>query len=86
MIQSGDERLTRGMQVNDEDLAQPILAYLAGRPQAMDGVEGIARWWILQQQVLVNVSTVARVLRRLTNMGLLEELGEGEQRRYCLKV
>ena len=72
--------------MNDEDLAQSILAYLAGRPQAIDGVEGIAQWWISQQQVRVIVSTLARVLRRLTDMGLLEELGEGEQRRYRRKA
>jgi Fe2+ or Zn2+ uptake regulation protein len=71
--------------MNDEDVAQVILAYLAEHPQAMDSVEGIAQWWIMRQQIRVKATTVTRVLQGLTEQGLVEELGDGEQRRYRLK-
>jgi Fe2+ or Zn2+ uptake regulation protein len=69
----------------DEEVAEAILGYLAEHPQAMDTVEGIAQWWIMRQQVRVTATTVARVLRELTERGLLQEIGDGEQRRYRLK-
>ncbi len=71
--------------MNDEEVAESILAYLAEHPQAMDTVEGIAQWWIMRQQVRVNVTTLARVLQGLADKGLLEQIGDGEQRRYRLK-
>jgi Fe2+ or Zn2+ uptake regulation protein len=72
--------------VNDEEVAQSILAYLAEHPQAMDSVEGIAHWWITRQQIRVNVTTLTRVLRGLADRGLLEELGDEGQRRYRRKA
>ncbi len=71
--------------MNDEEVAEAVLAYLAEHPQAMDSAEGIAQWWIMRQQVRESATTVTRVLRRLAEKGLLEELGEGEHRRYRLK-
>jgi len=71
--------------VNDEQVAQSILGYLAEHPQAMDTVEGIAQWWIMRQQIRVNVTTLMRVVEELAEKGLLEELGVGEQRLYRLK-
>jgi hypothetical protein len=71
--------------VNDEQVAESILAYLAEHPQAMDSVEGIAQWWIMRQQIRVNVTKLMQVLGELTERGLVEELGEGEQRRYRLR-
>ncbi len=71
--------------MNDDELAQAILAYLAEHPQAMDSVEGIAQWWIMRQQVRVNVMRLTQVLRQLAENGFVEEIGEGEQRRYRLR-
>ena len=71
--------------MNDEAVAQAIVSYLAECPLAMDSPEGITRWWIARQQVRVSATTVTRVLRGLTEQGVLEELGEDEQRRYRLK-
>ncbi len=85
MLRSQDESLTWGSNVNDEEVAQAILGYLAESPQAMDTVEGIAQWWIMRQQVRVTTTTVTRVLRELSGRGLLEEFGEGKQRWYRLK-
>lgn len=69
----------------DEEVAQDILGYLAEHPQAMDTAEGIAEWWIMRQQIRVNVTRLTRVLRGMTERGQLEEIGTGEQRRYRLK-
>jgi len=74
-----------GLYVKNEEVAQSILAYLAEHPQAMDSVEGIAQWWIMRQQVRVNVMKLTQVLRQLVESGLVEEIGEGEQRRYRLR-
>ena len=71
--------------MNDKEAAQAILAYLAEHPQAMDSVEGIAQWWLMRQQIRVNVMKLTQVLGELTERGLVEEIGEGEQRRYRLK-
>ena len=74
-----------GLYVKNEEVAQSILAYLAEHPQAMDSVEGIAQWWIMRQQIRVNVMKLTQVLRQLVESGLVEEIGEGEQRRYRLR-
>ena len=74
-----------GLYVKNEEVAQSILAYLAEHPQAMDSVEGIAQWWIMRQQVRVNVMKLTQVLRQLVESGLVEEIGEREQRRYRLR-
>ncbi len=72
---------------HEEKLAEAILEYLAAHPQASDTLEGIAEWWIMRQQIRVEATSVARALRQLTESGLLEEIGEGENpRRYRLKA
>ena len=71
--------------MNDEEMAEYILGYLSEHPQAMDTTEGIAQWWIMRQQVRVNVTKLTRVLKGLAEKGLLEEFGVGEERRYRLK-
>jgi Fe2+ or Zn2+ uptake regulation protein len=72
----------------EEKLAEAILEYLAEHPRASDTLEGIAEWWIMRQQIRVEVTSVAKVLRQLTESGLLEEFDEGEKprRRYRLKA
>ncbi len=75
-----------GLHVNDEQLAQSVLAYLTEHPRAMDSVEGIAQWWIMQQQIRVNITTLTRVLRGLVDRGLLEVFGDEGHRWYRLKA
>jgi DNA-binding MarR family transcriptional regulator len=70
--------------VNDEEVAESILGYLSEHPQAMDTAEGIAEWWIMRQQIRVTVTALTRALQGLTEKGLVEELRDGEQRRYRL--
>lgn len=69
----------------DEEMAEAIRGYLAEHPQAMDTTEGIAEWWLMRQEVRASVATVARVLRRLTDSGVVEEITAGERKWYRLK-
>jgi len=69
----------------EDAMAEAILHYLAEHPHASDTLEGIAGWWLLRQEVRAEVETVARVLRRLTEAGQLERIGQGECARYRLR-
>jgi DNA-binding HxlR family transcriptional regulator len=71
--------------VDERQVADEILGYLTEHPQAMDTLEGIAEWWLMRQHIRVSVTMLARVLRRLTEQGVLEELGSPEEPRYRLK-
>jgi hypothetical protein len=70
---------------HEDELTSAVLRYLAENPRAMDTLEGIAEWWIARQQIRVEVTTLARVLRRLAERGVLEVTGSGEYTRYSLK-
>lgn len=70
---------------HEQALAHCVLDYLAEHPQAMDTLEGIAEWWVMREQVRVDVRLLERVLRRLTKQGLLEEIHSGAQVRFSLK-
>jgi hypothetical protein len=51
------------------DLDHYILDYLRRHPRGGDSLEGIARWWMLRQQVSETVSAVRRELERLAAAG-----------------
>lgn len=70
----------------EDDIVDIILGYLTEHPQASDTLKGIAEWWIIRQQVRVEVETLKRVLRQLTENGVLEASGNGDSRRYALKA
>ncbi|MDZ7288481.1 MAG: hypothetical protein ONB44_00940 [candidate division KSB1 bacterium] len=70
----------------EKQMADAILGYLAEHPRASDTLEGIAEWWIMRHQVRVEVNTLERILRQLTNSGLLEKTGLGDNPRYILKI
>lgn len=71
--------------MDEDEVAADILGYLAEHPQAMDTLEGIAEWWLMRRHIRMNVTMLAQVLRRLTERGVLEELGTPENPRYRLK-
>ncbi len=76
---------SQGPLQGEDDLALRVLNYLAEHPQATDTLEGIAEWWVMREQVRVDVHLLERVLRRLTQQGLLEEIHGGAQVRFSLK-
>ena len=57
----------------EKALEQQILKYLAAHPQACDTVEGVAKWWVMSQQVAETVLAVRGALGRLKQKGLVEE-------------
>ena len=73
-------------QRDDEKVAKAILAYLDDHPHASDTLEGIAEWWLMRHQVRVTVGTLERALQRLSEQGILEAMGSGQERRYRRKI
>lgn len=61
------------------------MGYLAEHPQAMDNVQGIAEWWMMRQQVRVDVKTLVRVLQQLVDQGLIEKVDSPNGPLYRLR-
>jgi hypothetical protein len=59
-----------------------VLGYLDDHPTAMDTLDGIAEWWVLRQQIDIEVRRVARALAALVSDGLVEECEQGGIRFY----
>jgi hypothetical protein len=78
-------RYPQGHKQGEDELARCVLSYLAEHPQATDTLEGIAEWWVMREQVRVDMDLLELVLRRLTQQGLLEEIHGGAQVRFSLK-
>lgn len=67
-------------------MTEAILEYLKEHPRASDTLEGIAEWWIMRQQVRVEITTLQKVLRQLLKNDLLEKIGKGREAIYQLKA
>ena len=61
----------------DASLRALVLGYLNDHPTAMDTLDGIAEWWILRQQIEIEVRRVSAVLATLVHEGVLEEYQQG---------
>jgi hypothetical protein len=59
--------------VDDRELAVAILKYLTGNPEGMDTLQGIARFWILRQEIETRVEEVESVVSKLLQQGYLTE-------------
>jgi hypothetical protein len=57
----------------DKALEQRILEYLAAHPLACDTLEGVAKWWVMSQQIAETILAVRGALDRLKQRGLVEE-------------
>ncbi|MGH7712996.1 MAG: hypothetical protein ACREOG_17020 [Gemmatimonadaceae bacterium] len=68
--------------LSDANLRALVLAYLDDHPTAMDTIDGIAEWWVLRQQIDIEVRRVSRVLALLVTDGVLEEVNQGGVRFY----
>lgn len=69
----------------EPELEAAIRHYLADHPDAMDTTEGIGEWWLMRERLRVDLAALTRILRRLTDDGVLERIGTGEGARYRLK-
>jgi Fe2+ or Zn2+ uptake regulation protein len=54
-------------------VTKQVLKYLKENPQACDTLEGIARWWLLQQQVDDSVVAIHQALEELKKQGAISE-------------
>lgn len=54
---------------NQGNITQHILNYLIENPKACDTLEGIAKWWVMLQQLNDSVDSVHEALERLTDSG-----------------
>ena len=52
----------------------------------MDTAEGIAEWWLMRQRVRIDLDALARTLRRLTDEGVVEQVGFGNDARFRLRI
>jgi hypothetical protein len=75
-----------GRRQHEAEIAEAILDYLGEHPRAMDTLEGIAEWWLARYRVSYELEAVKRVVRHLTNEGLLEEISGGQSPLYHLKA
>lgn len=54
------------------DLAGDILGYLRSHGDALDSLEGIVEWWILERDILRETGKVKTALEELVRKGLVE--------------
>lgn len=62
---------TNDNQAEIKALADEIAAYLRGRGQVADTLEGIARWWIMRQRLQEGQRKVAQAMVYLCIQGLV---------------
>jgi hypothetical protein len=62
---------------DEKRLMSSILEYLAEHPNAMDSMEGIAKFWIMRNAVRVEFNKLKQVLFRLVERGVLEQVESG---------
>jgi hypothetical protein len=55
-------------------MAQAILQYLQGHPDAKDTLEGIAEWWLLKEWTERKYQEIEATLSDLVSRGLVIEL------------
>jgi hypothetical protein len=77
----GEDEILR---IRRAEMTEAVLNYLDEHPHAMDSLEGIAEWWIMRHKVRVEVDLLSYVLEQLTEQGLLQKVGSGENARYRL--
>jgi hypothetical protein len=83
-MHNADDAAVRRQQ-RAQEIAENVLGYLKECPSAMDTVSSIAEWWIPRAQIRTDVKLLAEVLDQLTVQGVLEQVGNGDERRYRLK-
>jgi hypothetical protein len=66
-------RAPGGLTAEESGLARAILEYLSRHPQAKDTREGIATWWLQQQQIEQAVRRISRVMEFLASRNFIIE-------------
>ncbi len=63
-------------------LAHQILGYLAEHPLAQDTLEGITEWWLLDREIVQQISAVTSALEELVAKGLILETRAKDSRTH----
>jgi hypothetical protein len=72
--------------IDDKIATQLVMAYLEAHPQARDTIEGIARWWLMSQQINDATFAVKRALEELKKRGYVREERKADGRIfYCVQ-
>ena len=58
----------------EQTIAQLLINYMQNNPEAKQTAEGIARWWILQQKFEDEIEVIERVIKCLTDEGIIEKI------------
>jgi hypothetical protein len=61
----------------DPVIARQILSYFVRNPQAADGLEGIARWRLLEEQIHHSLQQTDAAVTWLVSRGYLQEIQPG---------
>lgn len=61
--------VSKGITDEERVVGRSILAYLVDHPGAQDSVEGIVRWWLLEQKVKFHTNKVEEALAELVSEG-----------------
>lgn len=68
-------------------VAREILTYLAENPEAQDTLEGVVRWWLLEQEINREVKRIEEALQDLVSKGLvLERRGSDSLTHYRINM
>jgi hypothetical protein len=60
--------------VGKNDIARQILGYVTRHPDAQDTLEGILKWWLMEQQIIYHKNVVQSAVDQLVQDGLLIEV------------
>jgi hypothetical protein len=55
------------------EISQEILDYLREHPGSGDTLEGVSKWWVMQQRVSECVENVSQALKQLGQEGFVHE-------------
>lgn len=55
------------------DISREILDYLREHPRSGDTLEGVSKWWLMQQRVTESVENVFTALKQLGKEGFVQE-------------
>jgi Fe2+ or Zn2+ uptake regulation protein len=56
-----------------QEISREILDYLREHPRSGDTLEGVSKWWLMQQRVSESVENVFQALKQLGHEGFVNE-------------
>jgi hypothetical protein len=60
-------------QMEKDEIARDILAYLAEHPDAQDTLDGIVQWWLLDRKIKYQKALVKEAIAELVQKGFVLE-------------